>query len=156
MNNHATNSVIILLLYLLAFAAGALIPSQAAANAEISRQLGSTNYAALMLFVVGLVFVAIAAVFSRAALPALSNFAQAPLWSYAGGLIVGFYVLTVTFLAPRLGIGTTILTIVAGQIISAVLIDSFGLLQTVRIPLSGQKILGVVLMIIGVYLSKRR
>ncbi len=62
MNNQAANWAIILLLYLmLAFAAGALIPLQAAANAEISRQLGNTNYAALMLFAGGLVFVAIAA-----------------------------------------------------------------------------------------------
>ena len=142
-------------LFLLAFVSGALIPAQAAANAALSRSLDSTLYAAFALFAVGLLFVAAIIVFNRAAPPSIADFANAPWWSFVGGVIVGCYVLTVTFLAPRLGIATTISVIVAGQIVSAVLIDNFGLLRTTMNPISWPRILGIVLIIGGVILARR-
>jgi bacterial/archaeal transporter family-2 protein len=142
---------------LLALVAGALIPVQAAANATLSKSLqGNVPYSALTLFVVAGVTAMTAIVLSGAKLPALKDFGAAPWWSYISGAIVATYVLTITFLVPRIGVGRAIALIVTGQIIAAMLIDQLGLLHAPRFPLTSERILGAVLMVIGVFLAMRR
>ncbi len=72
------------------------------------------------------------------------------------GLIVALYVLTITFLAPRLGVGTAVALIVTGQVLDALLIDHFGLLRSLTFPLTAARLAGAVLMIAGVFLALRR
>src|SRR3954464_8373309 len=91
------------LLLLLALVAGALIPVQAAANAALSKSIqGNVPFSALALFVVAGVVTALAVLVSRDSIPAAADLRAAPWWSYIGGLIVAFYVFSITFLAPRL------------------------------------------------------
>src|SRR5690349_14966276 len=114
------------MLWLLALVAGALIPVQAAANAALSKSINSNvSFAALTLFVVASIATVIGTFVNSAETPTLAAFRSAPWWSYIGGLIVGFYVFTITFLAPRLGVGTAISLIVTGQVIAALTIDHF-------------------------------
>mgnify|MGYP000002160512 CR=1 FL=1 len=143
-----------LLLPLMAVFAGALIPVQAAANASLSKSLGSVVYAALFLFIVGLAFVASFVAANRLPMPALSTFLNAPAYSYIGGLIVATYVLSITYLAPKMGVGNAICFIVTGQIIAAVLIDHFALMGSVSAPLNLQRFGGVMLMIVGLFLAR--
>ena len=142
-------------LLVLALCSGALLPLQAAANATMSKSLGSVACAALVLFTVGLLFVIGCVLLTRATLPPLATFTATPSWSYLGGLIVSFYVLTITYAAPRLGVGTAISIIFVGQIISSVLIDHFGWLRAPVTPVSWGRFLGVLLMLAGVLLAKR-
>jgi transporter family-2 protein len=145
----------VLLLSSLALAVGALIPVQAATNAALSKSLGSVFYASLVLFGVGFAVVAAYLAVKRMAPPSFAAFQSAPGYGYLGGFIVASYVLSITYLAPRLGVGNAICFIVTGQIVSAVLIDHFGLfgadVQTINWPRS----LGVVLMIAGLFLARR-
>jgi transporter family-2 protein len=148
---------IIFSLGLLALMAGALIPVQAAANASLSKSLhGNVPYSALTLFVVAGVTVLAAILLAGAKLPSVKEFEAAPWWSYVGGIIVATYVLTITFLVPRIGVGSAIALIVTGQIIAAMLIDQFGLLNAPRFPLTSVRMIGALLMIVGVFLSTRR
>ena len=95
------------LLWLLAFVAGALIPVQAAANAALSKSIqGNVPFAALTLFVVAGAASAAVALLTGGQIPTAAALRTAPWWSYMGGFIVAFYVFTITFLAPRLGVGT--------------------------------------------------
>ena len=64
---------------------------------------------------------------SKTQIPALAQFKSAPLYSYAGGLIVCTYVMMITVIIPKLGVANAIGLIVTGQIICAVIIDHFGL-----------------------------
>ena len=89
-------------------------------------------------------------------LPGWADLRGAPWWSYSGGLIVAFYVFTITLLAPRLGVGTAISLVVTGQILAALTIDHFGLLWSLTVPLSPARLGGATLMVIGVYLALRR
>jgi transporter family-2 protein len=93
---------------------------------------------------------------SGAPIPNGLDLRAAPWWSYTGGLIVAFYVLTITFLAPRLGVGTAIALVVTGQVLAALAIDHFGLLRSLTFPLTMSRLLGGVLMILGVFLALRR
>jgi transporter family-2 protein len=100
-------------------------------------------------------FVLVWVVLTRSEIPALSAFRAAPVYGYLGGVIVGSYVLAITFLAPRLGVGNAIFFVVTGQILAAVVIDRFGLFGSLVQTLSWQRTLGVLLMIAGLFLAKR-
>jgi transporter family-2 protein len=142
---------------LMAFVSGALIPVQAASNAALSRTIqGNVPFAALLLFVVAAAATASFLAITATGVPAAAELAQAPWWSYSGGFIVAFYVLTITFLAPRLGVGTAIALVVTGQVFSALTIDHFGLMRSLIVPLSPTRVLGAALMIVGVFLALRR
>ena len=142
------------LLPLMAIFAGALIPVQATANARLSISIDSVVYASLILFIIGLLFVVSFIVVNRLPMPSLSSLSQAPSFSYIGGLIVATYVLAITYLAPRLGVGNAICFIVTGQIIAAVLIDHFALLGAIASPMSARRFAGVALMIAGLFLAR--
>ena len=145
------------LLWLLALVAGALIPVQAAANAALSRSIqGNVPFAALSLFLVAGAASVLAVVLAGAHLPTVASLRAAPWWSYVGGLIVAFYVFTITFLAPRLGVGVAISLIVTGQIVAALTIDHFGLLRSPTFPLTPTRLVGAALMAVGVFLALRR
>ncbi len=88
--------------------------------------------------------------------PSVAELRAAPWWSYTGGLIVAFYVFTITFLAPRLGVGTAIALIVTGQIAAALAIDHFGLLRSLTFQLTMSRVAGAVLMVGGAFLALRR
>ncbi|HEY6985714.1 MAG TPA: DMT family transporter, partial [Rhodanobacteraceae bacterium] len=116
-----------LLLAALALIVGALIPIQAATNAAMSKALGGISYASLVLFAVSLLVVSLWLLVTQAVMPPAAAFRAAPFYGYLGGVIVATYVLSITFLAPRLGVGAAICFIVTGQILAAVVIDHFGL-----------------------------
>jgi bacterial/archaeal transporter family-2 protein len=145
------------LLMLLALVSGALIPVQAAANAALSKSIrGNVPFSALALFVIAGAVTVLALVVAREPIPDVASLRAAPWWSYVGGLIVAFYVFSITFLAPRIGVGTAISLVVTGQILAALTIDHFGLLRSLTFPLSPIRLLGAVLMGIGVFLALRR
>ena len=145
------------LLWLLALVSGALIPVQAAANAALSRSIhDNIPFAAGTLFVVAGLATALVALTQGATLPAWTELRGAPWWSDSAGLIVAFSVITLTFLAPRLGVGTAISLIVTGQVLAALTIDHFGLMRSLTVPLSPVRLGGSALIVIGVYLALRR
>ncbi len=144
-------------LWVLALAAGALIPVQAAANAALSRSLhDNVPFSALTLFAVAGLVTAIGVLAAATPVPTPTQLGAAPWWSFAGGLIVAFYVFSITFLAPRLGVGTAIALVVTGQVMAALTIDHFGLMRSLTFPLTPVRALGAVLMVIGVFLALRR
>ena len=118
----------------LAVIVGALIPVQAATNAAMSRVIGSVAITSLALFAIGFVVVAAWVIVIREPLPSLETVRRVPAYGYLGGFIVASYVIAITYLAPRLGVGTAIRLVVTGQIIAAVLIDQDGQRVGVRPP----------------------
>lgn len=142
----------IISLVLLALFSGALIPVQAAANGALSKSVG---YTAFVLFGVGFAMVVLYIVLTRTPPPTLIAMRGTPLWTYIGGLVIATYVLTITYVAPRLGLGLSISLILAGQIVSAVIIDHFGLLRASVVPLTLARAVGVLLIIAGVILARR-
>jgi len=146
-----------LLLGLMAVISGALIPVQAASNAALSRVIhGNVPFAALTLFVVAAAATALVTLFAGQGWPDAATLREAPWWSYSGGLIVAFYVFTITFLSPRLGVGTAIALIVTGQIFAALTIDHFGLMRSLVVSLTPTRAAGAALMIAGAFLALRR
>lgn len=136
---------------LLAFVAGLGIPIMAALNAGLASRLGSPVAAAVVLFVVALLAATVyAAAFGHAS--ALTRL-PSPSHLYGGGLFVAFYVLAITWLVPRFGVGNAVFFVLLGQIVSTALIDHFALFEAPRVALTARRAAGILLMAAGLYLA---
>lgn len=140
----------------LALITGALIPIQASTNAAFSKSVGDPLITGLMVFVVGFFGMLVLAFILKAPTPSLAQIKSAPLYGYAGGIIVATYVVMITILVPRLGVGAAISLIVTGQIICAVAIDHFGLFGVQPRSFDLTRAAGITLMIAGVYLVMKK
>ena len=92
---------------------------------------------------------------NSAFLPPANALLRAPLWSYAAALGVVFYMLSVTWSEPRIGIGNAIFYVLLGQLIAAATIDHFGLFGTIRTTLPLKRSIGLLVRALGVYLAKK-
>lgn len=135
------------------FLTGIGIPIMAAMNAGLGRQLENPGAATAILFAVALTL-SLAAL-AWYGLPSADRFAGIEAPYLAAGCFVVFYILAVTYFAPRIGLGNAVFFVLIGQLVAAAAIDHFGLLQSIRTPLTFQRGAGLVIMAIGVYLARR-
>lgn len=138
---------------LIMLAAGIGIPVLAALNAELGRFIGSPAAAALVLFTVALLTAAIAAAVTGPG--AVLKAAGAPKHLFLGGVLVAFYVLSITYIAPVFGVGNAVFFVLIGQLISAAAIDQFGLFGAQVSPLSLTRAAGLALMGFGVWVTQQ-
>ncbi len=141
----STNSALIML------AAGIGIPVLAALNAALGQRLGSPVAAGVILFLVALATTSIVFFFSGAS---LKGALSAPPHLFLAGTLVAFYVLTITWVAPTFGVGNAVFFVLIGQLISAALIDHYGLFGAVRHPLTLARASGIGVMAAGVFLTQ--
>ncbi len=134
-------------------AAGIGIPLLAALNAALGQRMGSPAAAATILFCVALI--ATLGVLLLTGPGALARAAGAPRHLFLAGLFVAFYVLTVTWIAPRFGVGNAVFFVLLGQLISAAAIDHFGLFTAQVAPLTLTRALGISVMGLGVWITQQ-
>ncbi|SFM52598.1 DMT family transporter [Shimia aestuarii] len=135
-------------------AAGIGIPVLAALNAALGQRLGSPLAAGVILFVVAFLSALIVAGASGQ-LPRMAGAIAAPKHLFLGGCLVAFYVLSITWVAPKFGIGNAVFFVLLGQLISAAAIDHFGLFGAQVSPLSLARAGGIGLMAAGVWLTQQ-
>lgn len=137
-----------------AFAAGALIPLMAVLNAGLARSTGGIAEATVLLFAIGLLAAFAVSLIVGARLPGFGTLSSIAPRYYAGGLIVAFYVLSITFLAPRFGVGNAILLAVTAQLVTSAFIDHFALAGATLRPLTLVRTVGLGIVIIGVVITQ--
>ena len=131
------------------------IPIMAALNAGLGAKLHSPALAATILFLVGLIgSVIFLLVFEG--IPTGGSNKEIPIYFYLGGLFVLFYVLSISWVAPRFGIGNAISFVLLGQLLAMLTIDQFGLMGADQTSLTWRRIIGLVFMSIGVFLVVRK
>jgi transporter family-2 protein len=138
---------------LLMFAAGLGIPVLAALNAALGRHVGAPFTAGVVLFTVALL--AALAVSLLTGSGGWERLPSAPRHTFLAGLLVAFYVLSITWVAPRFGIGNAVFFVLIGQLVSAALIDRFGLFGAPIQALTPMRMAGLGLMAMGVVLTQR-
>ena len=140
---------------LLAVGVGALFPVQSAANALLGRGIGGPIAATLVSFGSGLILLlAINALVFRQ-WPSLSQVSAQPLpLFWVGGAIGAIFLSANVFLAPRFGAAATLSFVMAGQLLSALVLDRYGLFGLATRDLSLGRIGGVAMVIAGAALVR--
>lgn len=135
--------------------AGLLVGAQPPVNARLSRDVGSLQAAAFS-FIVGTVALVAIASLTKGGLGALSNVGRVPWWGFIGGLLGAVYVTVSLLTVKTLGVSGLTATVITGQLAAAVVIDRFGLLGIARQHIGWTRVLGLVLLVAGVFLVVRR
>jgi transporter family-2 protein len=137
---------------LLALVSGFLLPLQALMNKNLGMVVGGPLRAALISFSIGTGLLAlVVALFVRSG-PWLAP--QGPTlawWMLGGGAIGALFVYTSAFAVGQIGTVAFAGSVVTAQLIAAVLLDHFGVLQQ-PLPVSPLRLLGVGLLIAGAWL----
>ena len=135
-------------MYLLLGLAGMGLPFQTGINALLKRRVGSPYTAALISFVVALIFLLLllTATGQEWSLPAAA-LEGAPLWIWAGGLCGAIFLTGNILLHARLGSVQTIVLPVMGQILMGLIIDTYGYFHAAQTPLSLLRIVGAILVV---------
>ena len=144
MNNTVFYSLIMLI-------AGIGIPTMAALNSGLGSKLQSPALASAILLTVGLL-IALVYLFVTEGMPATLYQNGTPWYYYSGGFFVMFYIISITWIAPRFGISNAVAFVLLGQLIAMSTIDHFGLFGTQTYSIDLKRILGLVFMTIGVFL----
>lgn len=139
----------------LALAAGAMMPTQAATNNKMALVVGDPILSAFISFVVGTVALFVYLLISGVPLADLAAVKDAPAIAWTGGLLGAFFVASAVTLAPRIGVAMTFSLIVAGQMVVSLIIDHFGLLGVPVKEFSLARIGGMVLISAGVVLIRK-
>ena len=132
--------------------AGIGIPVLAALNAALGREIGAPASASVILFAVAFLTSLCAAVFMG--LEPFQKAMLAPKHLFLAGALIAFYVLSITFIAPHFGVGNAVFFVLLGQLISAALIDHFGLFGATQASLTLTRTAGIILMAGGVFLTQ--
>jgi bacterial/archaeal transporter family-2 protein len=138
---------------LLTAGAGGLIALQAPINAGLGKETGSLP-AALVSFIVGTVALAAIVVLSGKA-GGLGSVGDVSWYYLLGGLLGAVYVANALIAVSSIGAGGVAAATIAGQLAASVAIDRLGLFGLDQIPLTPERILGVVLLFVGTLLVVR-
>jgi bacterial/archaeal transporter family-2 protein len=136
----------------LSAAAGIAGAVQAAVMGELGERVGIVPAVAFSAVVTAVLGIS-ALLASQRGLGGLSDVLREPAWLWIGGALSLFIVIAITVGPPRIGTTATIGIVVAGNLVMAAVVDSFGLFGLERIALSWPRLLGIVLLAVGAALS---
>ncbi len=137
---------------LIAFVMGMLMSVYLPMNSSISRYSGSPFAANLSFYLVGVAAsIVILALFGdlRGALKLKS----VPPYLFLTGVMSNLVVLSTIFVIPRFGARKGFILMLAGQVIMAIIVSHFGLLESPKDPITMQKLIGAALLILGAVIS---
>ncbi|HHT47996.1 MAG TPA: DMT family transporter [Firmicutes bacterium] len=140
---------------LIAGLAGALMAVQGCLNSYLGEKLGlipaTFSVQLLGTVTIGLFFL----LFSRKA-DLFSAVVQVPLYYWLGGPLGVAIIYGVATAIPKVGVGNATTGIIFCQLLTAYLIDHFGIFSQETVPFTGGKGLGLLLMVGGAFLLLRR
>jgi transporter family-2 protein len=139
-----------LLYYLMAICAGLGITLQTTLNAQLAKGVGGDSVAAaLFSFTAGALCLGLYSLMRGGIVASLVAIPAQPWWSLLGGLLGAGALLSYVVLAPKVGLSALLGLAIAGQIISSLVIDHFGLLGAAQRPVSLIKLGGLIVMLAG-------
>lgn len=138
--------------FLLALLAGAALPIQTGVNSTLRSTVGHPLWATIISFGVGVFTVGALLLILRVPAPLTL---PPPGWKWLGGSLGVIYVCLSLILAPRLGAASLVATVVAGQMVTSLVLDHFGWLGFPQHLVSPPRLLGAVLLGAGVWLIQK-
>ena len=137
---------------IIAFLMGVILSTYLPMNSAASRYLGSSIAASFSFFIVATATSLCILLFSGQ-YQCLAKLKSVPVYLHIAGIISAFFIVGTTFLVPRIGARTFFILLVSGQILMAIAISHFGLLESPQDPVTIKKLAGAMLVIGGAILS---
>ena len=135
--------------------AGLGIPIMAAFNSSLGARLGNPALATTILFTVGFM-IAILYLLSSKGIPTTLFKPSIPWYLYFGGFFVMFYILSITWIAPKFGIANAVSFVLLGQLIAMSIIDHYALFGVQKFPIDAKRFIGLLFMALGVFLVVKK
>jgi len=136
---------------ILGLLAGGFVPIQTSVNAKLGRDTQESFLSSGISFFVGTLFLILLSLVTWASpFIGFHDLALLPWWGYLGGLLAMMCLTMNIFLFDALGSVLAIVLPMVGQIVLSALIDNFGWFGTQAIPLTGMRILGAGLVMVGI------
>ncbi|MGI6421268.1 MAG: DMT family transporter [Syntrophomonadaceae bacterium] len=132
----------------LAALAGAAMAVQGTLNAALGKVLGIWE-STLIVHLIGTATVLAIILVGGIGFSNLGKLSQAPWYAYLGGVLNVIIIYAVVRVIPEVGVGNATTAIIAAQIITALVIDNFGLLGMKKYVFHYTDILGIVLLAVG-------
>ena len=140
----------------LALGIGVAMAIQTALNTQLRSYLHSPLQAAFLSFLVGTILLALRVLLQNQPKPSLQQLSQIPWFLWLGGFL-GVYAISLSiYTAPKLGFLTLSGLIIFGQLAMSLLLDHFGWLGTEKMPVNWQRLLGAIIIFVGVLLTLQR
>ena len=136
----------------LAFAMGLIMSIYLPMNSSVAKYLGSAITANVTFFFVAL-FTSVLIFLLSGQFSTINHIKNVPVYLYLTGFVSAFVVLGTTFLIPDIGTRKFFILLIAGQILMAIVVSHFGLLESPKDPINLKKIIGAVLVLAGAIFS---
>lgn len=137
-----------LLALLLALLSGVLMAVQGTMNTALSKFTGLME-TTFIVHLTGTVVLIISLFVVRMGKGNLGAIVSAPWYSWLGGIVGIFIIYLVAASIPALGVATATTAIIVGQVLTAIIIDHFGIFGMERISCGWNQIVGVILLALG-------
>jgi bacterial/archaeal transporter family-2 protein len=145
--------IVKILFPLLAVIGGMTIAVQGQINGGLGKKVGVIEGAFISFAVGTLALLFILLFFGKGN---ISLIGTVPKWQLLGGLLGAIFVVVQVLVVPKIGVTTTLMAVVVGQIILGAVIDHFGLFGGNRIPIDKQKIVAIVLLLFSLFLYVKK
>lgn len=132
---------------------GMLTALQAAINGQLGTVLGSPIQAAAISFTIGALLLIIVSLITKADFGKIQSAiktSKESWWIWIGGFLGSIYVFGTAWLVPQIGTGQVVVMALFGQLLFSALIENFGLFQSIKIPINSSKVVGLIIMLVGV------
>jgi len=133
---------------------GILIPIMAALSGALGRTIDNPWIAAAIVSGGGFALVLAFALLNGGASFSWDALQQARPLQLLAGAGFAFYLLSITWVGPRFGIGNAVMFVLGGQIISSALIDHFGLFGAPQKPIDLLRAAGLAIMVTGIVIAQ--
>ena len=140
-------------LYLvLAFSMGLIMSIYLPMNSSVAKYIGSAITANVTFFFVALLTSVLIFLLSGQ-FNTINHLKNVPAFLYLTGFISAFVVLGTTFLIPHIGARKFFILLITGQVLMAIVVSHFGILESPRDPVNMKKMIGAVLVLAGAIFS---
>lgn len=83
----------------------------------------------------------------------LSNWRTVPWYALCAGVFGLVVIFSMSYMIPRVGVATALIILLAGQLFIGTILDHFGLLGAIQRPLELSRIMGLAIVLAGVWLT---
>lgn len=142
--------------YIIPVLAGLAVAIQSGVNPQLQLVVKSPLISSLISFLVGTTAIILVILFTNPkSFSNLANITHASWWQLTGGIMGAIYICSLIIVVPKIGAANMLGYTVAAQLIFAVIFDHFGWIGFPIHTISWQRILGVSLLLCGLYFVKK-